>query len=128
MKSTHNMYFDGGKKANNISYGYVIYDQDKQELYKNSGKFSHAIISSNAAEYLGLIFGMVEALKLGIKNIVIYGDNQVIINQINGQYKAKSPILLTLRIICKEMMKKFDEIEIVWIPREHNRDAHRMCK
>jgi ribonuclease HI len=127
MKSVYKLFFDGGKKHNNIAYGYVIYRDDEQ-IHKSHGKFSHTIISSNAAEYIGLICGMISALALGAKDIVIRGDSQLIIYQIQGKYKAKSPILITLRILSKEIIKMFDSCDIDWVPREDNTEADRTCR
>lgn len=122
MKSKYELFFDGGKKGNNVTYGYVIYN-DGQEILKNCGKISHTIISSNAAEYLALIFGLVTCLQLGAKEVHIKGDSQLIIYQILGKYKAKSPILTILKIVSKELLKMFDEYQIEWIPREENNEA-----
>lgn len=125
MQSTYELFFDGGKKSNNVTYGYVIY-KDRQEVYRNNGKISHTIISSNAAEYLALIFGMVACLQLGAQSVNIKGDSQLIIYQVLGKYKAKSPILTILKILSRELLKMFDEYTLEWIPREQNKEADGM--
>ena len=123
----YKIYFDGSKKGQLIGYSAVIYYGD-EIIYKSSHKLQNHKISSNCAEYLGIIHGLTLASAMEIKNIVVYGDCQLVIKQICGKYKAQSPYLKKLRNLVKTLETNFDSIEYVWVPREQNVVAHRECK
>ena len=48
--------------------------------------------TNNQSEYSALILGLKEALTRDIKCLQVYGDSQLIINQINGEYKVRNPV------------------------------------
>lgn len=119
------LYFDGGKKNNDITYGYVIYNELNEIIYKNAGHINHHVFSSNTAEYIALICGMVESLRLGITELEVYGDSQLVIYQMIGKYAAKADNMIYYKTIAKELNKMFVSISYNWIPREENTDADR---
>lgn len=58
--------------------------------------------TNNQAEYLGVLFLLVDAYVNGIKKIKVYGDSEVVIYQIIGTYEVKSPNLIPYYAqICK---------------------------
>jgi ribonuclease HI len=48
---------------------------------------------NNQVEYEALVLGLEILLQMGIKNVTIFGDLQLIINQVKGQYKCESVLL-----------------------------------
>lgn len=77
-------------------------------------------ISSNVAEYNGLLLGLKAALKMGVKQAKIYGDSQLIISQLNGVYKVRKPHLRPLYQEVRSHLSSFVKYELLWIPREQN--------
>ncbi len=114
--------FDGCSKGNPglAGIGVVIYNKgiEIHSAYKFIG-----IKTNNQSEYSALIFGLQEAIKMEIDQISIFGDSQIVINQINGLFKIKSDNLLELNKEANELKKQFKYIEFNHVPREKNKRA-----
>lgn len=122
----YTLHFDGGKRKDHITYGCILSNSDNNEIIiKTGGKVFAPQLSSNVSEYVGLIMGMSLALEKGIKNIHVYGDSQLIINQMLDIYEVKSPHIKVYNLIAKGLVNLFDSIEFHWIPREDNDLADR---
>lgn len=123
-QENYSLFFDGGKKGDYITYGYVIYHKDKV-IYEGGGKIKSKL-SSNVAEYTSLIIGLNVAIFFGIKNIQCFGDSQLVINQINGKFKNKR--FKSFHLIIEQLKQKFDNFEIHWISRKYNSRADRQTR
>jgi ribonuclease HI len=84
--------------------------------------------TNNEAEYTGLILGLEKALELGIQQLKIEGDSNLVVNQVQGLWKVKEPRLVKYNQKAKELYAKFTEIRIYHIPREENKDADALSK
>lgn len=117
------LFFDGCSKGNPglAGAGAVIYE-DEREIYANSA-FVGEKETNNVAEYTGLIMGLEQANKLGIHHITIKGDSQLVIRQMKGEYKVKSPSILALYQRAKKLEKQFTKIEFIHIYRNENQRA-----
>jgi ribonuclease HI len=120
------MNFDGCSKSNPglAGAGYSISDGTK-EVY-----FGHFFVGENAtnnhAEYAGLIFGLQQAVEFGIKRMIVEGDSLLVINQMTGKYKCKSPNLIELYEKSKELEKLFEELHFNHILRNENKRADQL--
>jgi ribonuclease HI len=81
--------------------------------------------TNNVAEYTGVLKALEWAQKEGLadENIVVRGDSELVIRQLNGVYKVKSPSIVNLFKQVRELAGKFPSITFEWVPREENRDA-----
>ena len=79
--------------------------------------------TNNVAEYHGLILGLTNAIELNIKNLIVEGDSQLVINQMKGDYKVNSANLKKLYIAAKTLEQSFDKIIYNHIYREKNTKA-----
>jgi ribonuclease HI len=82
--------------------------------------------TNNEAEYNGLIIGLQEAADAGIKNLLIEGDSNLIINQFAGTWKIKAQNLVSLHKKARDLLSSFDFVAIKHIPREKNTHADRL--
>ena len=82
--------------------------------------------TNNEAEYNGLIIGLQEAADAGIKNLLIEGDSNLIINQFAGTWKIKAENLASLHKKARALLTHFDFVAIKHIPREKNAHADRL--
>ena len=92
----HTLYFDGCSKGNpgRAGAGAVLYDDTGSEVFAES-VFVGYRATNNEAEYTGLILGLTEALKRGITTeLLVRGDSQLVIRQMQGKYKVNSPNLV----------------------------------
>ena len=123
---TFKMNFDGCSKSNPglAGAGYSISDGTK-EVY-----FGHFFVgekaTNNHAEYAGLILGLEQAIQFGIKRMIVEGDSLLVINQMTGQYKCKSPNLIELYEKAKELEKQFEELHFNHILRNENKRADQL--
>lgn len=120
--TNHLLKFDGASKGNPgpASGGAVCYNGDERVF--EVGAFLDKT-TNNVAEYTGLIIGLKKCKEKGIKNLVIKGDSQLIINQMLGTYAVKDEKLKELYKEAKEVEDWFDVVEYHWVRREFNSDA-----
>lgn len=128
---THYLYFDGGCRGNGranpnakAGYGYVIYN-DKNAKVADGWAYLGAK-TNNYAEYSGLINGMQHALTLGITDLVVRGDSNMVIKQMTGQFGANNPDMKILNGIAKELAANFASISYEHVYREDNKEADRL--
>jgi len=79
--------------------------------------------TNNEAEYTGLILGLNEALKQGITELHVCGDSQLVVRQMQGKYKVKSPNLVPLHQCATTLASKFSKIEFEHVYRDKNQRA-----
>lgn len=131
-KPRYTMYFDGCSKGNPGpgGAGAVIYDQNQEkEEQKEIVALTEWVgvkVTNNYAEYSGLRAGLRSALELGIKELLVCGDSLLVIKQISGQYKVKSPNLLQIYEECKELSNQFEQIEFRHVYRDSNKRADKL--
>ena len=120
--SDFKLQFDGCSKGNPglSGAGAVIY-HDSEEIW-NSYLFLGKK-TNNYAEYTGLIIGLKQAIQMNIKNLTVEGDSLLVINQMLGIYKVKSPVLLDLYNTAKELETKFEKVDFIHIYRNNNKRA-----
>ncbi|HIP42512.1 MAG TPA: ribonuclease HI family protein [Aquifex aeolicus] len=119
--STAVMYFDGSSKGNPGKAGIGVVIRLPDKVIKISRYIGKA--TGNEAEYKALIEGLRKAKELGIKNLVVKGDSQIVINQVMGKYRVKNERLKNLYTQVKELERFFNSIYYEKIPREQNREA-----
>lgn len=82
--------------------------------------------TNNIAEYTGLLTALEKAFSLGAKNIKIYSDSELMVKQINGQYKVKNEGLREFFTQCFDWLTKFQSWQINHIRREKNIQADKL--
>jgi ribonuclease HI len=117
------LFFDGCCKGNPGpgGAGAVIYNNGL-EIWSDS-VFVGKKVTNNIAEYTGLIIGLKQALKVGIKTLTVNGDSQLAIKQMNGLYKVSSENLIELYKTAKQLEKLFDSITFNHVYRKDNKRA-----
>jgi ribonuclease HI len=119
----YKLQFDGCSKSNPgiAGAGAVIYKFNEEISSKI--KFVGNNETNNVAEYTGLIIGLLEAINLNIKVLVVEGDSMLVIKQMKGEYKVKSANLIYLYNKAKILEKEFDILTFKHIYRENNKRA-----
>ncbi|GAU10561.1 hypothetical protein TSUD_423630, partial [Trifolium subterraneum] len=79
--------------------------------------------TNNIAEYEACIMGIEEAIDLRIKNINIYGDSALVINQIKGEWETRHAGLIPYRDYARRLLTFFNKVELHHIPRDENQMA-----
>jgi ribonuclease HI len=131
-------YFDGSCGPKNpggtAAYGAVIYRGTEHiwlcsEVYcPPPGKERET--SNNLAEYLGLIAILEQCLHIGAQHepIMVYGDSNLVINQMVGRWKIREGIYEPFAQQAKVLTREFSNIGWQWIPRSQNTIADGLSK
>ena len=89
------------------------------------GKFL-GVQTNNYAEYMGLLLGLKRAKDLGVQEVEVFADSELMIRQLNGTYQVKSPSLRPLYEEVLELLNQFGRFKLVHVPREMNAAADEM--
>ena len=119
------IYTDGAARGNPgpAGIGVVIKSENKVilEVADYIGK-----ATNNVAEYMALIRGLEEAIDLGHKSVDAFADSELMVKQLNGEYRVKNEGLLPLYLHLKSLIRKFNHFTITHTPRESNIHADRL--
>ncbi len=120
-------FFDGASFGNpgHLGAGFIILNKDKV-IYKYSKYVG--VGTNNEAEYIAMISLLQFAVKSGIRHLKIFGDSQLVINQISGEWRVKAEHLVVLLEETKTLIEKIPFISIEWIRREENKLADELSK
>ena len=127
MKSkTFFLYADGGSRGNPgpAGIGAVILDAKKKkvkEVFKYIGE-----TTNNIAEYSALIAGLEEVKSLGGDEVTVNLDSELVVKQINGEYRVKNAEIKPLFEKAIGALKNFKSFEIRHIDRSKNKEADKL--
>jgi ribonuclease HI len=117
------IYVDGASRGNPgpAAIGVVI----KDEKGTTTSKLSYYIgrKTNNQAEYTALIMALQEATRLGVDQVCINTDSQLMAEQINGNYRVRNAHIRPLFDKAMQLLKAFQRYSVDHIPRESNSEA-----
>ena len=125
-ESNTSIFIDGASDSNeNGGIGVVLRPIEGEEIL-----ISRAIgkATNNEAEYSSLITAIEESLKNDFTNIEINSDSELLVKQINGQYKVRAANLKPFYDTVMTSIEKLDSFTINWVPREENVLADELAK
>jgi len=114
--------FDGGATPNpgNMMIGGFI-KLNGNDVFKFSRSIGQG--TNNIAEYAALLTLVKEAQRLNIQDLYIQGDSALIVNQVNGTWKAKDPRMKQYRDRVIAVLKHIEHWELKHVLRGHNKEA-----
>ena len=117
---------DGGSRGNPgpAGAGFVIEVAD--EIVCRGGMFIPNA-TNNVAEYEAFIWGLENVAALGHREVTVYADSELLVKQINGQYRVKNEGLKPLFARAKAALRAFDSHRVVHVRREFNTEADLMA-
>jgi ribonuclease HI len=83
--------------------------------------------TNNVAEYTAVIEGLTRAQELGARAVTLRSDSLLLISQLTGRYRVKTPHLVPLHRRAASIAATFDPIGFQHVPRELNQDADRLA-
>ena len=81
---------------------------------------------NNVAEYAALLEALQVALTLKATALRVYTDSEIVVKQMTGEYRCRSPRLYSLHWMCRKLARSLD-FAISYIPRESNLEANRLA-
>ena len=117
---------DGGARGNPgpAAYGYVLEAEDGTVLAAHGEKIG--VATNNVAEYSGLIAGLEKALELGLDEIEVVSDSELMVKQMTGQYRVKNEALQELWSRAGRLARRVGSVDYTAVRREHNKLADQL--
>lgn len=126
IASSIKMFADGGSRGNPgpSASGFALLNLDGSLILKKG--IYIGVTTNNQAEYQAVKFGLTEALNMGARQVSVFLDSLLIVNQMKGIFKIKNQDLLPHYNDIKALAEKFDEVTFTHVPRELNKLADSM--
>lgn len=123
----YTLYIDGASRGNpgKSGVGYIVKDPDDKAV--GTGSLYIGIETNNFAEYTALLHGLELSYDLGARKIRVLSDSQLLVRQIQGTYKVRSPNIRPLYEKALKLLAKFNSATIVHIKRDLNTEADRLA-
>jgi ribonuclease HI len=117
---------DGASRGNPgpAAYAYVI-SRPGHPVVENAECLPAT--TNNSAEYTALVRALERAAELGAERLLIKSDSELLVKQMNGQYRVKHPDLRPLYEQACALRREFRQVTIVHVPRAENRRADELC-
>jgi ribonuclease HI len=113
------MFFDGASSSMGAG-ARVVFKSPSHETISLSYKLEFEV-TNNVAEYEALVLGLRAAKEMGIKEIAVFGDAELIVQQVKNVYQTKHPRLNNYRNEVWDLVDSFFlDFNISFIPREEN--------
>jgi ribonuclease HI len=118
---------DGASRGNpgQAGCGAAICDENGAVVKELSRHLGHA--TNNVAEYEALLMGLEALLQLGRKDIIVQSESELLVRQLNGQYRVKDEKLKVLFQRAMTLLRQFDSYRILHVRREMNKLADRLA-
>jgi len=116
-------YIDGGSRGNPgpAAAAYVLNDASGAQLEEKAFFLGQA--TNNVAEYTSLIKALHAAAQIGSGQISIFSDSELLVKQINGQYRVKSEQIRTFYQQAVNLLEKFKSWKVQHVTRDKNKKA-----
>jgi ribonuclease H / adenosylcobalamin/alpha-ribazole phosphatase len=117
---------DGGSRGNPgpAAYGYVLVAENGTVLDVRGETIGRA--TNNVAEYRGLVAGLEKAVELGITELEVISDSELLVKQMLGDYRVKNEALRELWLDATELARKIGRVNYRAVRREQNDLADRL--
>jgi len=117
---------DGAARGNPgpAAFAYVI-ARDGVTVAEQNGCLGTA--TNNQAEYTALLKALEHAVSLEARRLTVFSDSELLVKQMNGEYRVKNEDLRLLFEQARTLLRKFDGVAIRHIPRSANARADALC-
>jgi ribonuclease HI len=117
------LFADGGSRGNPgpAAGGAVLLGEDGTVL-REIGEYV-GIATNNVAEWRGLLAGLEAALELGVDELAIRLDSELVVRQLTGVYRVKHPDLIPLAARARKLLARLRDVDIAHVRRKENAAA-----
>ena len=117
---------DGGARGNPgpAAYGYVLEAEDGTVLDARGQTIGTA--TNNVAEYSGLVAGLTSAVELGLDELEVVSDSELMVRQMTGVYRVKNEGLRQLNLEATALARKIGRVKYRAVRREQNELADQL--
>ena len=120
------LFTDGGARGNPgpAAFGYVLEADDGHVLDARGEAIG--VATNNVAEYRALVEGLRRAVELGVGEVEVVSDSELLVKQMRGEYKVKNEALRTLSLEATTLARKLTRVTYTAVRREHNELADKL--
>ena len=120
------LFTDGGARGNPgpAAYGFVLEAEDGTVLAAHGEAIGTA--TNNVAEYSALLAGLRRAAELGVDELEVVSDSELMVKQMTGVYRVKNEALRDLSLEAARLARALPRITYTHVRREHNELADRL--
>lgn len=121
------IHIDGASRGNpgDAGFGVHVRVRNGAEVCGLYGFIGRA--TNNVAEYQALIHALRFAIARGAGDVRVFSDSELVVKQINGQYKVKHPDMIPLHREARQLLSKLPRASLSHVRREQNREADRLA-
>ena len=121
------LHIDGASRGNPGEAGFGVFATDIKgvEVASLYGYIGRA--TNNVAEYQALIHALRYARTRGATSVHVFSDSELIVRQVNGQYKVKHPDMKALHRVAESLLSSFRDAKVAHVRREQNKQADRLA-
>ncbi len=127
-KQTHQIiiHTDGGSRGNPgpAAAGFVLTDPAGTQLQAKGIFIGRA--TNNVAEYTALVKALESAKQIGAKQVTVFSDSELLVKQVNGEYRVKSEQLRPLFQQARKLLGEFENWKVQHIARDKNKEADKL--
>ncbi len=118
------IYTDGACRGNpgHCALGIYVLNSNKEILYEE-GQYLEPDNTNNFAEYKAVIYALELSIKNKVEDMHLFSDSELLIRQLNKEYKVKSPNIKPLFETCKKLLTQIPKYTFEHIRREKNSKA-----
>ena len=117
---------DGGSRGNPgpAAAAFILTDSAGNKL--DAGGFFLGRTTNNVAEYTGIVKALEAARRLGAKQVTVFTDSELLVKQVNGEYKVKSGQIRPLFQQTVALLNELKSWKVLHITREKNKEADKL--
>ena len=102
----------------------MLEDEAGDVLAAHGEAIGHA--TNNVAEYRALVEGLRKAASLGLRDLDVISDSELMVKQMRGEYRVKNEALRGLFIEANALARRLEAVEYRHVKRAHNELADRL--
>jgi ribonuclease HI len=120
------LFTDGGARGNPgpAAAAYVLEAEDGTVLAAHGEAIGTA--TNNVAEYRALVAGLAKAHELGVAELEVVSDSELLVKQMRGEYRVKNEALVDLSLTAAQLARRLGRVHYTAVRREHNELADRL--
>ena len=120
------LFTDGGARGNPgpAAYAYVLEDANGDVLAAHGEAIG--VATNNVAEYSALLAGLAKARDLGVRDLEVISDSELMVKQMRGEYKVKNEALRELSLEASRLARAIGAVRYTAVRREHNKLADQL--
>jgi ribonuclease HI len=84
------------------------------------------VATNNVAEYRALVAGLEQARDLGVDEVEVVSDSELLVKQMRGEYRVKNAALQELSLRAASLARELGRVTYTAVRREHNELADRL--